>query len=214
MAETLSFWFDFSSPYAGLAALRLRALAEKEGVPVRWRPFFLGAVFKARTERDGSTIAGHDLARGPLDPDPDRGPYMWTDVARRAAYYGFAMRRPAPFPARSLAAIRIAAAAQDEAWTPIFVEHLYRAAYADGADISEEPPLRAALEAAGADADAWLARAKTDGKEALRRLTENALAQSIFGAPSFTIGDALFWGDDRLEEALAWAKGTHPAQAA
>jgi 2-hydroxychromene-2-carboxylate isomerase len=109
--------------------------------------------------------------------------------------------------AERLKAARLALAGVREGWTPSFTRAVFAANYAEQKDISEEATLRAILSALDVDAEAALAAANTpENKDALRRQTEEAASRGLFGAPSFTIGDELFWCNDRLESALAWAK--------
>jgi 2-hydroxychromene-2-carboxylate isomerase len=94
-----------------------------------------------------------------------------------------------------------------EGWTPAFTRAVFAANYTEQKDISEESTLRGILAQLGIDEETALAAANTpENKDALRRQTEEAALRGLFGAPSFTIGNELFWGNDRLEAALAWAK--------
>jgi 2-hydroxychromene-2-carboxylate isomerase len=198
------FWFDFASTYSWLSVLRIEEEAERAGVTVRWQPFLLGPIFRAK---------GWNTS--PFNLDRAKGDHMWRDMARRAARLGHRIVCPDPFPGNSLRAARVMTAAGEAPWAPAFARALMTAQFTEGADIASTGALSAALEAAGADAPRWLGRAgEDDVKMALRRATEEAEQAGIFGAPSFTVGGELFWGDDRLEDALAWARGSHPLQAA
>jgi 2-hydroxychromene-2-carboxylate isomerase len=96
---------------------------------------------------------------------------------------------------------------ESEGWTPSFTRAVFAANYAEAKDISEDATLRPILDELGVDAGLALAAANApENKEALKRQTEEAGSRGLFGAPSFTVGDELFWGNDRLEAALAWAK--------
>lgn len=127
-------------------------------------------------------------------------------------------RRPAAqaaagsLPAKWAEARAAGADRQAEGWTPAFTRAVFAANYAEQKDISDDATLRAILAALGIDADAALAAANTsETKDALKRQTEEAASRGLFGAPSFIVGDELFWGNDRLEAALAWAKRPRPA---
>src|SRR4029079_7722103 len=114
---------------------------------------------------------------------------------------------PVRFPQNGLKAARLALIGQEDGWTPAFTRAVFAANYAEQKDISDDATLRTILSALGVDADAAFAAANTpENKDALKRQTEQAASRGLFGAPSFTIGDELFWGNDRLEAALAWAK--------
>ena len=133
---------------------------------------------------------------------------MWRDLERICQADGLALALPpVRFPQNGLKAARLALIGEPEGWTPAFTRAVFAANYAEQRDISEDATLRTILSALGVDADAALAAANTpENKDALKRQTEEAASRGLFGAPSFTIGDELFWGNDRLEAALAWAQ--------
>lgn len=190
----MQFWFEFASTYSYPAAMRIDALAREAGVKVEWEPFLLGPIFQGQGWNDS-----------PFNIYPAKGRYMWRDLERICARHGLPFRKPAIFPQHSLLAARTACVAKGEAWLPDFVRAVYRANFAEGADISKPETMAACLRGVGQDADAWLARAQApENKSLLRAQTERAGALGIFGAPSFASGPELFWGHDRLEEALAW----------
>jgi 2-hydroxychromene-2-carboxylate isomerase len=113
---------------------------------------------------------------------------------------------PIRFPQNGLKAARLALVGEEEGWTAAFTRMVFTANYAEQKNISDETTLRAILDALGVDAERALAAASSpETKQALRTQNEEAVARGLFGAPSFTVGDELFWGNDRLEEALAWA---------
>ena len=118
---------------------------------------------------------------------------------------GLPFRRPAIFPQNGLLAARIACWFDGEPWLPGFVRAVYGANFADGRDVSDPAVLAGCLEQVGAEARPILDRVGgDDAKAKLRARTEEAARRGIFGAPSFLVGDELFWGNDRLEDALAW----------
>jgi len=192
----ITFWFDFASTYSYIAAERLRTLG---AVPpaVTWRPFLLGPIFRARGVEGSPNVA-----------TPDKAAYMWRDLERLAAEHGLAFHKPEPFPQHSVSAGRVATAHAAAPWLPDFVCGVFRAEFADGRDIGHAATLAAVLDGLGVDAAAALAAAeRAETRAALRAATEEAGGRGLFGAPSFTIGDELFWGQDRLDDALAWAGG-------
>ncbi|PZU95225.1 MAG: disulfide bond formation protein DsbA [Chelatococcus sp.] len=193
----LDFWYEFASPYSFLSALRIEPLAQAAGVTLRWRPFLLGPIFAAQ----GWTTS-------PFNIFPSKGRYMWRDTGRRAGKLGLSIVQPASFPQNSLVAARIALAGRDEGWTPAFSQALFRAEFCEGRDIADEAVLTAALRQAGADATAAQSASRSaETKGRLRAEIEYAKSIGIFGAPTFVTEDGeLFWGDDRLEDALDWAR--------
>lgn len=194
MHSEVTFWFEFASPYSYLSAMRLGAAADARGVPVIWKPFLLGPVFAAQ---------GWDTS--PFNLYPAKGRYMWRDMERICAIRDLPFRRPDPFPQNGLQAARLALAAAEHGRIEAFAQAVFQAQFADGADITSEAILQCCLHRAGLE-DALMQRAQTpEIKLTLRTQTEEAIAAGIFGAPSFTCGTELFWGDDRLQQALGHA---------
>jgi 2-hydroxychromene-2-carboxylate isomerase len=193
----LDFWYEFASPYSFLSALRAESLADEAGVTLRWRPFLLGPIF-----------AGQGWTSSPFNLFPNKGRYMWRDLERQTTRAGIKLVRPNPFPQNSLVAARVALAGREAGWMPAFSKALFQAAFCEGRNIAEEAVLVAALKQAGADPGyAFPASRSEEVKGRLKAETELAKSLGIFGAPTFVTGDGeLFWGDDRLEEALGWAQ--------
>jgi 2-hydroxychromene-2-carboxylate isomerase len=195
MAE-IEFWYEFASTYSYPAAMRIERLAGDAFVALRWRPFLLGPILKQQGLNDS-----------PFNIFAAKGRYMWRDLERVCAAEGALALPPVRFPQNGLKAARLALIGERKGWTPAFTRAVFAANYAEQKDISDEATLRTILAALGVDVDAALAAANTpENKEALKRQTEAAAARGLFGAPSFTVGDELFWGNDRLEAALACAK--------
>jgi 2-hydroxychromene-2-carboxylate isomerase len=196
MPGAVEFWFEFASTYSYPAAMRVEALARGAEVDLAWRPFLLGPIFVAQGWRDS-----------PFNLYPVKGRYMWRDLERTCVRLGLPFRRPTTFPRSGLLAARVATAAADAAWMPEFVRGVYRANFADDRDIAQPTVVEEVLAALGVDARAWVAQATTDAvKERLRATTNEAVALGVFGAPTMRVGNELFWGNDRLEEAIAWAR--------
>lgn len=190
----LDFWFEFASTYSWLSVERIEKLAAARGVALRWRPFLLGPVFKAQ-----------GLETSPFVTNPVKGRYMWRDLERRARGRGLRFRQPTLFPQNGLLAARVAMAALAHPGGPAFCRQVYRAQLQDGLDISRPEVIAGALDRAGLPADLIDAPRDPSLKAALRAQTEEALALGLFGAPSFVTAGEVFWGDDRLEDALDWA---------
>lgn len=193
----LTFWYEFASTYSYLSVMRISGVAAAAGVEVRWQPFLLGPIFKAQ---------GWDTS--PFNIYQAKGRYMVRDIERIAAARGLKFRMPDPFPANGLKAARLASAGMDEGWVAPFSRAVFEAQFAHGEDIASEPVLVGLLESLGIDAEAALAQAgAAANKERLREATAEAQRLGIFGAPSFVTEDGeLFWGDDRLDMALAHAR--------
>ena len=193
----LDFWFDFASTYSYPAAMRIAPLAEQADVRVRFRPFLLGPIFKAQ----GWTTS-------PFNLYPAKGRHMWRDLERLCADLGLPFRRPDPFPQNSLLAARVALAGLDHDWGEAFCRALFRAEFGEGRAIDDAAAVGEVLAGLHVDPTPALAVARSDAiKTRLRAQTEEAQRLGLFGAPSFTTADGeLFWGNDRLEPALRWAK--------
>ena len=192
-AAPLEFWFEFASTYSYPAALRIEAAARAAGVPLAWRAFLLGPIFRAQGWNDS-----------PFNLYPAKGRYMWRDLERVCAELGAPFRRPSEFPRSGLLAARVACRFADAEWCPDFVRAVYRANFAEDRDIADPGVVAACLESAGEAPRQRIEEAQSAASKVLLRVqTERAVALGLFGAPSFTVGDELFWGNDRLEAAFA-----------
>jgi 2-hydroxychromene-2-carboxylate isomerase len=194
---TLDFWFDFASTYSYPAALRIRALADEAQVAVSFRPFLLGPIFKTQ---------GFDTS--PFNLFPAKGGYMWRDLERICADLTLPFLRPDTFPQNSLLAARVALVALNEPWGEEFCLEVFRSQFGDGWRIDDATAITKILARLEITPESVLAAAQSDhNKMRLRNQTEEAERRGIFGAPTFITADSeLFWGNDRLERALAWAK--------
>jgi 2-hydroxychromene-2-carboxylate isomerase len=193
----LDFWFDFASTYSYVASQRVEALCREAGVPMRWRPFLLGPIF--------STQLG--IKDSPFNTQPVRGRYMWRDVARLCEKYGLPFQKPEVFPQRSILAARVACVALEKPWCGDFVRGLFRASFAEGKDIGIPANVGDVLSGLGVDPAPVFVEAEGEPvKRQLRAFTDEAMTLGMFGAPNAVIDGELFFGQDRLEDAVTWAK--------
>lgn len=193
--QKLQFWIEYGSTYTYLSVARIGSLAAAKGVAVEWQPFFLMPI-----------LAEQGMNLGPFVPYPSKMEYMWRDIERRAKRVGVPYSRPSAYPVNSLLTARVGCIAAAEGWCQPFIEAVFALHWTDNRPIGADDNLDAALGSLGQDPVAIKARAQTpEGKQALKRQTAVAKSLKIFGAPSFVAGDELFWGDDRLEEAIDWA---------
>lgn len=196
-APRIAFWYEFASPYSYLAIMRIDAIATQAGVTIDWHPFALGPIFRSL-----------GWTGSPFVVMPLKGRYMWRDVGRIAAARGLPFRVPAAFPFRTLLATRIAHMARGEPWINAFSREIAQRIFADGRDPEDEAVVTDALLAAGGHPAKWLPVARSAAaKASLVAEGERARALGLFGAPSFLAEGELFWGDDRLEQAVDWARG-------
>jgi len=183
--RTVEFWYEFASTYSYPAAMRIERLADEAGVTVIWRPFLLGPIFAAQGWNDS-----------PFNLYPAKGAYMWRDLERICAKEGLALKLPPfAFPQNGLKAARLAIACGPR--IADFSRAVYAANFAQAQDISDDDVLTGILRRLN------ILPQPVD-KAMLRGQTDEAIARGIFGAPSFTVDGELFWGNDRLEDALSF----------
>ncbi len=195
-ARHLDFYFDIGSPYSYLAAERIAAGALSPAV-VRWRPFLLGAVFKV--------TGNHSPASAPA-----KARWMLEDLGRCATDIGVPFAFPSRFPLNTLVAQRalVAASRSGGDATGALAAALFRAYWVDDRDVSDRAEVAAIATAAGLDGGALVeATGAQPIKDELRRITEEAVAAGAFGAPSFVVDGALFWGHDPLDQVREAALG-------
>jgi 2-hydroxychromene-2-carboxylate isomerase len=194
--SSATFYFDLGSPYAYLAAERISGLFADAGLEQpEWQPVLLGALFK-RFGRD-SWGNGSERADG------------MAEVERRAAAYGLPpVAWPEPWPGNMLTAMRAATFAKQTGRTVSFALAAFRQAFAAGRDLSKPDNVAIAAAACELHPRALLKAVETEGvKGALREATEAAGDLGVTGVPSLRVGERVFWGDERLEEAVAAAAG-------
>ncbi|KQP51967.1 disulfide bond formation protein DsbA [Methylobacterium sp. Leaf399] len=199
---TLEFWYEFASTYSYLAAMRVEAAAAAAGVEIRWRPFLLGPIFAAQGWNSS-----------PFNLFPAKGKAMWRDVEREAARLALPpLTRPNPFPQNSLSATRAATYGMDHDWLVPFSKAVFESVFAKGQSIAEPSAVVALLDGLGLDGTVILKAAALEANKGRLRVNgEEARSRGIFGAPTFLTEDGeLFWGNDRLDQALAWSVGDRP----
>lgn len=197
---SIEFWYEFASTYSYPAAMRIQSKADAKGVRVIWRPFPLGPV----------GFAQQGLKDSVFNTVPVKGRYMWRDLARTCHREGLAFVKPSVFPRNSLRAARIAFLGEDQEWIGRFTRDVYNANFVHDRDIASREVLGHILSELGLDAEGILAAANERAhKDAFKLRAQEAMALDIFGAPSFIVRNGgaseLFWGFDRLDQALDWA---------
>lgn len=196
VSTTIEFWFDFASTYSYPAAMRIEDAARNHACSLKWRPFLLGAIFKKQGWNDS-----------PFNIYPVKGRYMWRDLERLCSRYQIPFRKPSLFPRNSLLAARIACMSEEKEWLPEFVRRVFAANFVHDLDIAEPTVLLDCLNGLAKEPTVVLGAASgNQAKSRLHRNTTRAIELGIFGAPTFVVGNELFWGNDRLEAALAWSR--------
>ena len=193
MAQQVEFFFDYGSPFSYLADTQLAALERRTGASVVYRPMLLGAVLNETGNASPITV-------------PAKGRYMGVELHRWARRYGVPVAANKFFPITTTRLMRGAVAAQHAECFAEYHRAIYPAFWVDRANLGEPEVIREVLDKAGLNADLILARTEeSDVKEQLRPNTEEAVRRGVFGAPTFFVGEEMFWGNDRLifvEEAL------------
>jgi 2-hydroxychromene-2-carboxylate isomerase len=198
--RAIEFWFEFGSNYSYLSAMRIEALAAEAGIAVHWRPFLLGPIFREL-----------GWSSSPFVLQPAKGRYMWRDMERQAEKYGLPWRRPTAFPRSAVLPMRVAALGAGEAWIGAFCRRVMQQNWMQDREIDDAAAVREALDGLVPDPQAMMdAALAPENKLQLRANTEAAAARGIFGAPTFFVGDEMFWGNDRLEDAIALAAAGQP----
>jgi len=186
--RTVEFYFDYGSPWSYLASTQLAALGDRTGCTVVYRPMLLGGVFKATGNQSPAAT-----------PIAAKLRYGSTDLLRYARLYEVPFHPNPHFPINTLLLMRVATAAQQAGVFERFHAAIYPAFWAEGKDLGNPDVIAAVLAAAGLDAPSLLARAGEDAaKSALRATTDEAVRRGAFGAPTFFVGDEMFFGNDRL----------------
>ena len=192
----IQFWFEFASTYSYLSVMRIEHLVGDTGIPIEWKPFLLGPIFRSQ---------GWNTS--PFNIYPLKGRYMWRDIERLCDNYGIPFKKPSHFPRNGLLAARVACMAASEGWCPEFTKAVFRANFAENREIADPKIITEILTSIGQEGSQVIARAESsENKEYLRKQTEEAISLGIFGAPTFVVGTELFWGNDRLENAIDWYK--------
>jgi 2-hydroxychromene-2-carboxylate isomerase len=194
MAKVLEFLFDVGSPASYIAYKRLPEVAARTGATVQYRPLLLGGVFKATGNHSPAEI-------------PAKGRWSSLDLAKFAKRYGVPFERNPFFPINTLHLMRGAAGLQDDPRFMAYLDAVFDAMWRDPKNLGDPAEMAPVLARAGIGGDEFMALIADEATKArLKATTEDAVARGAFGAPTFFVGDELFFGQDRLdwvEEALA-----------
>lgn len=185
--KRVEFFYDYASTYSYLAHREIEALAERRGAELVFRPMVLGFVFKATGNSMPAAV-------------PAKAAYMVQDVRRWVRRYDLPFHMPNVFPVNTIRALRGAVAALEDGTFSDYHHAVMTAYWANDQDIGDPEVLAAIAGSAGLDGAALLARCEAEPvKAALRANTDEAIARGVFGAPTFFVGDQMFWGNDRLD---------------
>ncbi len=193
----IEFWFEFASNYSYLSVMRIEGEAKRLGVGILWRPFLLGPIFRDL-----------GMETSPFVLQKEKGAYMWQDMVRQCRKYGLRWTRPSSFPRVAVLAARVALLGAEQPWMAAYCRRVMELNFVQDEDINSPAHLSPILTELSLSAADILAEAQAEPtKMLLRKQTEQARARGIFGAPTFFVGTEMFWGNDRLDDALQLAAG-------
>lgn len=194
MMKTIQFWFDFASTYSYPAAMQIRQL--KDEYRFSLHPFLLGGIFQKQGLNDS-----------PFNAYPVKGQYMWRDLERICQKLDLKFHRPALFPQNGLLAARIACQHASAPWIFDFICNVYQANFVQNLDIGQPETISQILQNMQLDCNDIIMTSTTDtAKQTLKQNGIIAESLHIFGAPSFVVENELFWGQDRLQDAIDWSQ--------
>jgi len=191
----IDFWFTVGSTYTYLSVMRLAEVERATGIAFRWRPFSVRQIMI-------------EMNNVPFRTKPVKAAYMWRDIERRAVMYDLPARVPAPYPLAQLdVANRVAVLGAAEGWVADYARATYQRWFQQQLEPGIDPNLSDSLREIGQDPDRVLTRAV--GAEigaAYEAATDEARKLGIFGSPTFVVDQEVFWGDDRLDDAIVWRR--------
>ena len=196
----LEFWFELASNYSYLSVMRIEEATRQMGVDLIWRPFLLGPIFRAQGWNNS-----------PFVIQKAKGDYVWRDMVRQCAKHGLPWVQPSVFPRPSVLPSRVALLGADQPWVGDFCRAVMTRNFAHDEDINDPASVRTILKNLGLPADQVMTDAVSEANQGkLRTQTQAAMNKGVFGAPTFFVGQEMFWGNDRLDDALAWCGSVRP----
>jgi len=195
-SSEIEFWFEFGSNYSYVSVMRIEEAARRPGVRIVWKPFVLGPIFRAL-----------GMESSPFVLQNEKGVYMQQDMTRLCRKYGLApWMRPSVFPRVGILPLRIALLGAQQPWVGPFSRKVMELNFALDQDINHPDQMAPILTGLGQPSSDILEQAQSERiKTRLREQTDEARARGIFGAPTFFVGTEMFWGNDRLDDALVFA---------
>ena len=195
MARKLTAWLSIGSTYSYLTAMRIKEVVKKEDINLSIIPISIRQIMKS-------------MDNIPFPPSKQtKVNYMWRDIERRAKGYGFFAKTPVPYPLSEFdLANKLAILGLKEGWGIDYVRLTYKRWFQDGKEPATEPNISEICNELNLDKEKIVNNANSQEieKQYLEN-TESARSHKIFGSPSFVVGDEIFWGDDRMEDAIKWS---------
>ena len=194
--KNIDFYFSIGSTYTFLSVTRILDIEKKNDIKFNWKPFSVRAIMK-------------EMNNIPFPKDKkNKVDYMWRDIERRAEGYGFFAKTPVPYPLSEFdLANKLAILGIKEGWGIDYVRLTYKRWFQEGKEPATEPNISEICTELKLDKEKIILEAKSDeiDKEYSSN-TDSARNNKIFGSPSFVVNNEIFWGDDRMEDAIAWSK--------
>ena len=193
--KKIEFWYSIGSTYTYLSTQRLTEIANTKNIEFDWCPF---SVRSRMIEMENVPFMA-EKKRDKID-------YMWRDVQRRANFYGFDAKVPAPYPLKEFdLANKVAIFGKDQGWIKEYTILTYKKWFLEHLEPGSEPNLSSTLREIGLEPDKIINLAQADDiEQKYLKNTEMAKSKGIFGSPSFIVENEVFWGDDRCEDAIKW----------
>jgi len=193
--KKIEFWYSIGSTYTYLSTQRLGQIESQNEVKFEWMPF---SVRSRMIEMENVPFMA-EKKRDKID-------YMWRDVQRRANFYGFDAKIPAPYPLKEFdLANKVAIMGKDQGWIKEYTVLTYKKWFLEHLEPGSEPNRSSTLEEIGLDAKNIIKQAQADDiEQKYLKNTEMAKNKGIFGSPTFIVENEVFWGDDRCEDAIKW----------
>ena len=191
----IDFWFSIGSTYTFLSVNRISDVAKKENIKFNWKPFSVRKIMM-------------DMDNIPFTPPSKKikSNYMWRDIERRAKFYGFEAKVPAPYPLKEFdLANQLAILGMNKGWGVEYVISTYKRWFQEGKEPATEPNLNEIFEELNLNKEAILKEVKSlEIENQYIQNTEIAYNSGVFGSPTFIYNGEVFWGDDRLEDCIKW----------
>lgn len=194
--KNIDFYFSIGSTYTYLTVTRILDVEKKHQIKFNWKPFSVRVIMK-------------EMDNIPFPKDKiNKVNYMWRDIERRAEGYGFFAKTPVPYPLSEFdLANQIAILGLDKGWGTDYIRLTYKKWFQEGKEPAIDPSISEICKELGLKKDEIISEAKSEiFEKKYMSNTDSARKKKVFGSPSFIVENEIFWGDDRMEDAINWAK--------
>ena len=194
--SVIDFYFSIGSTYTYLSVTRILDVEKLHQVSFNWKPFSVRAIMK-------------EMNNIPFPKEKtNKVDYMWRDIERRSEGYGFFANTPVPYPLKEFdLANKLAILGLKEGWGINYVRLTYKRWFQEGKEPATEPNISEICKELNIDKEKVIANANSiEIENQYLKNTESARKNKVFGSPSFIVNDEIFWGDDRMEDAITWSK--------